>query len=129
MHGSVRRTIAIIVLFAWTASARAEVSEVRISHGYGVLYLPLMIMASEKLVEKHARAAGLGEIRADYKVLDGGNVINDAMLSGALDIASISATEILCRVALFLSKALCLVLRLFVFRLLRVNSFTTLPLN
>src|ERR1700737_659251 len=71
------------------AGARAEVSEVRISHGYGVLYLPLMIMASEKLVEKNARAAGLGEVKATYVVLDGGNVINDAMLLGALDIASI----------------------------------------
>ena len=77
------------------APARAEVSEVRISHGYGVLYLPLMIMASEKLVEKHAKAVGLPEVRADYKVLDGGNVINDAMLSGALDIASIGVAGFL----------------------------------
>jgi NitT/TauT family transport system substrate-binding protein len=46
-------------------------------------------MESEKLLEKQARAAGLGDIRAAYVVLDGGNVINDAMLSGALDIASI----------------------------------------
>ena len=95
MHRRVMRTIAIIVLFAWSASARAEVSEVRISHGYGVLYLPLMIMASEKLVEKHARAAGLGEVRAEYKVLDGGNVINDAMLAGALDIASVGVAGFL----------------------------------
>jgi NitT/TauT family transport system substrate-binding protein len=71
------------------ATARAEASEVRISYGYGVLYLPLMIMDSERLMEKHARAAGLGEVKANYRVLDGGNVINDAMLSGALDIASI----------------------------------------
>ncbi len=95
MHGRVMRTIALIVLFVWSAGARAEVSEVRISHGYGVLYLPLMVMASEKLVEKHARAAGLPEIRTDYKVLDGGNVINDAMLSGALDIASIGVAGFL----------------------------------
>src|SRR6476659_11521271 len=68
--------------------ASGEVSEVRISHGYGVLYLPLMVMASEKLVEKNAAAAGLPAVKASYVVLDGGNVINDAMLSGALDIAS-----------------------------------------
>src|SRR6202163_1300023 len=83
---------ALVVLFLGlfvAAGARAEVSEVRISHGYGVLYLPLMVMASEKLVEKNARAAGLGEVKATYVVLGGGNVINDAMLSGALDIASI----------------------------------------
>jgi len=95
MRGRLARAIAAIALVAFAGGARAEVSEVRISHGYGVLYLPLMIMASEKLVEKHAKAAGLPEVRADYKVLDGGNVINDAMLSGALDIASIGVAGFL----------------------------------
>ena len=69
--------------------ARAEASEVRISYGYGILYLPLMVVDDQKLFEKQAKAAGLSEVKATYKVLDGGNVINDAMLSGALDIASI----------------------------------------
>lgn len=95
MHGCVARVIATIALVAFTTGVCAEVSEVRISHGYGVLYLPLMIMASEKLVEKHARAAGLGEVRASYVVMDGGNVINDAMLSGALDIAAIGVAGFL----------------------------------
>ena len=87
--------MATIALLTFTLGARAEVTELRISHGYGVLYLPLMVMASEKLVEKHAKAAGLGEVKATYRVLDGGNVINDAMLSGALDIASIGVAGFL----------------------------------
>jgi hypothetical protein len=49
----------------------------------------------EKLVEKHAKAAGLGDVTASYLVLDGGNVINDAMLSGALDVASIGVAGFL----------------------------------
>jgi NitT/TauT family transport system substrate-binding protein len=90
------RTVAIIALTVLSAAgARAEVSEVRISRGFGVLYLPLMVMESEKLLEKQARAAGLGEVKATYLVLDGGNVINDAMLSGALDIASIGVAGFL----------------------------------
>src|SRR5437773_4658800 len=90
MFSSTLRALVVFFLgLIVTTGACAEVSGVRISHGYGVLYLPLMVMASEKLVEKNARTAGLGEIKATYLVLDGGNVINDAMLSGALDIASI----------------------------------------
>jgi sulfonate transport system substrate-binding protein len=54
-----------------------------------------MVMESENLVEKHARAAGVGDVRVEYKVLDGGNVINDAMLAGALDIASIGVAGFL----------------------------------
>jgi NitT/TauT family transport system substrate-binding protein len=88
--------VAAIVLTCFsTGLARAEVAEVRISHGFGVLYLPLMVMRSEKFLEKHARAAGLGDVKATYLLLDGGNVINDAMLSGALDIASIGVAGFL----------------------------------
>jgi NitT/TauT family transport system substrate-binding protein len=90
------RAIAAIALALFSVgAARAEVAEVRISRGFGVLYLPLMVMESERLMEKHAKAAGLGDIKATYLVLDGGNVINDAMLSGALDIASIGVAGFL----------------------------------
>src|SRR3977135_2877763 len=84
------RAVAAVALTAFAVvSARAEVSEVRMSRGFGVLYLPLMVMESEKLLEKQAKAMGLSEVKATYLVLAGGNVINDAMLSGSLDIASI----------------------------------------
>jgi NitT/TauT family transport system substrate-binding protein len=69
--------------------ARAEASVVRISYGFGILYLPLMVMDREHLLEKHAKAAGLSDVKVEWKTFDGGNVINDAMLSGALDIAGI----------------------------------------
>lgn len=94
-YGSVACVIAAFALLTATAGVRGEATEVRISRGYGVLYLPLMIMESERLVEKHAKAAGLGEVKATYLVLDGGNVINDAMLAGALDIASIGVAGFL----------------------------------
>jgi NitT/TauT family transport system substrate-binding protein len=69
--------------------ARAEASVVRISYGFGILYLPLMVMDREHLLEKYAKAAGLSDVKVEWKTFDGGNVINDAMLSGALDIAGI----------------------------------------
>ncbi|MEO8839094.1 MAG: ABC transporter substrate-binding protein [Herbaspirillum sp.] len=69
----------------------AEVSTVRISHGYGILYLPLMVMRDQQLIEKQAKADGLGDIKINWLNIDGGNVINDAMLSGNLDIAGTGA--------------------------------------
>ena len=79
---------AAAMLFTPTLAA-AEASTVRISYGYGILYLPLMVMDREHLLEKHAKAAGLPDVKVEWKTFDGGNVINDAMLSGALDIAGI----------------------------------------
>jgi len=95
MRNSVRAFVVAFLTAFCVTNARADAIEVRISRGFGVLYLPLMVMESEKLLEKQARSAGLGDVKATYLVLDGGNVINDAMLSGALDIASIGVAGFL----------------------------------
>ena len=71
--------------------AVAEVSEVRLSRGYGILYLPLIVMEKRRLLEAEAAKRGLGEITTTWRLIDGGNVINDAMLAGALDIAGTGA--------------------------------------
>ncbi|AKJ69449.1 nitrate/sulfonate/bicarbonate ABC transporter periplasmic protein [Pandoraea thiooxydans] len=71
--------------------AFGETSTVRISHGYGILYLPLMVMRDQQLLEKQAKADGLGDIKVSWIDIDGGNVINDAMLAGSLDIAGTGA--------------------------------------
>lgn len=74
-----------------TRPAFAEASKVRLSHGYGILYLPLIVMRDQKLLEKQAEKAKLGPIEVSWQMLDGGNVINDAMLAGSLDIAGTGA--------------------------------------
>lgn len=84
-------SLALAICAPLAAPARAEVTEVRISKGYGVLYLPLMVMEQRKLLEKKAAEAGLGEVKTSWFLFDGGNIINDAMLSGALDIAGTGA--------------------------------------
>ena len=49
-----------LLLMPWRP-AMAEANEVRISRGYGLLYLPLIVMEDQKLLEKEAAKAGLGE--------------------------------------------------------------------
>ena len=83
--------LAVALAAAGSLPARAESNQIRVSHGYGLLYLPLMIMRDQQLIEKHAKAEGLGEVKVGWTVLDGGNVINDAMLAGNLDVADIGA--------------------------------------
>ena len=69
-------------------SALAEVSEVAIAQQYGISYLPLMIMQENKLLEKETKAAGLGDVKVTWAKFAGGNVMNDALLSGDLQFAS-----------------------------------------
>jgi NitT/TauT family transport system substrate-binding protein len=47
--------LAALACCAFTAAPSfAEVSEVRIAKGFGIGYLPLIVMEDEKLFEKHA---------------------------------------------------------------------------
>jgi NitT/TauT family transport system substrate-binding protein len=89
-----RRAAALAVLFitaltTLVPAARAETSELRISKGYGIHYLPLYVMEHERLIERAAEKAGLGTIAITWSVVDGGNNINEAMLAGTLDVAAI----------------------------------------
>ena len=67
---------------------RAEVTQVRIAQQFGITYLPLMYMEHQKLLEKHAKQEGLGDVKVTWTKFAGGNVMNDALLSGSLDFAS-----------------------------------------
>jgi NitT/TauT family transport system substrate-binding protein len=88
-----RRSAALALLWiaalALSSAARADTTELRISKGYGIHFLPLYVMEHEKLIEKAAAKAGLGPVNITWSVVDGGNNINDAMLAGTLDIAAI----------------------------------------
>ena len=42
---------------------RAETKEVRIAQQFGLQFLAVNVMVGEKLIEKHARALGLGVFR------------------------------------------------------------------
>src|SRR4051794_8546254 len=84
-----RQALAVATALALPAIARAETNQLRVSYGYSTGYLPLMVMREQRLIEKYAVKAGLGDIGVSWQVLDGGNNINDAMLAGALDIAGL----------------------------------------
>jgi NitT/TauT family transport system substrate-binding protein len=84
-----RWLVGVVAALALAGAAHAEVGEVRLSRGYGIHFLPMFVMEQQKLLEKHAASAGLGALKVSWHAIDGGNQINDAMLSGALDIATL----------------------------------------
>jgi NitT/TauT family transport system substrate-binding protein len=61
---------------------------VRIAPSYGIAYLPLVVMEQNRLLEKHARAAGLGDVKVSWVTISGGAGMNDALLSGNVDFVS-----------------------------------------
>jgi NitT/TauT family transport system substrate-binding protein len=89
LHRARAISVAFVAAIAWTLAspARAEVSEINVAQQYGIGYLTLMIMEDQKLIEKHAKAAGV-DLKVGWAKFAGGNVMNDALLSGSLQFAS-----------------------------------------
>jgi len=75
----------LLLLLLIALPAFAETSEIRCAQQYGTSYLALMLMQDQKLIEKHARQAGLGEMKVTWAKLGGPGAMNDALLSGGLD--------------------------------------------
>jgi NitT/TauT family transport system substrate-binding protein len=84
-----RRALAATALTFGATAVRADPVRLRVSYGYSIGYLPLMVMRTRGLIEAEAARLGLGPVQTEWRIADGGNNINDAMLAGALDIAGI----------------------------------------
>ena len=52
---------------------------------YGLGYTQLMMMEDQKVIEKHARAAGLGDLTVTWSTFRSSDVMNDALISGTVD--------------------------------------------
>lgn len=79
--------LACMVLAGGRASA-AEQHEIRLAKQYGISYLPLDVLEGRHLIEARAKAEGLGDIKVEWAQLSSGAPMNDALLSGNLDIVS-----------------------------------------
>jgi NitT/TauT family transport system substrate-binding protein len=79
--------IVAVCTFAAQAAA-AEVTTIRIGRTPTLSQLPMYVMQGEKLVEKHARSAGLGDVAVAYSDVAGGAVLNDMLLSGNMEFAT-----------------------------------------
>jgi NitT/TauT family transport system substrate-binding protein len=85
-----RRTALIALLLlglALTAPARAESDQVRIVMPYGLPYLPTYVVVDRGLIEKHAKEAGLGEVKVSVRHMASGPASSDMLLAGDADLA------------------------------------------
>ncbi len=79
-----RRVLLAACLFVASLTAAGAQTPVKIGTGFGVGFLPMFIADQEKLVEKHAKEAGL-DVTASYIRFSGSSAMQDAVLSGSVD--------------------------------------------
>ena len=90
-----RRSLLLLFCTAVALPASAELGEINVAQQYGVSFLPLMLMERDKLVEKHARAEGLGDIKVSWVKVAGPSVMNDGIISGALQFIAVGAPSLI----------------------------------
>lgn len=76
---------AVSGLLALSGEARAEATELRVAKQFGSAYMQFFIMQDQQLIEKHAKAAGLGDVSVDWATFRSSDVMNDALISGSVD--------------------------------------------
>ncbi len=75
-------------IVALTLPASAANSEIRLAQQFSIGYLQLNVMQHEKLIEKHAKALGIPDVKVSWSRFNGPSAVNDALISGNVDIAS-----------------------------------------
>jgi NitT/TauT family transport system substrate-binding protein len=73
---------------ALTGAAAAQGPEIRFARQFSMGYLQFNLMEQHKLLEKHAKTAGIPEVKVTWATFNSPAAMNDALLSGSIDIVS-----------------------------------------
>src|SRR5665213_3543210 len=80
-------------IFALLSPAAAQ--EIRLAQQFSMGYLQLNVMEHQKLIEKHAAALGLSNAKVSWFKFNGPTAVNEALISGNVDIGSGGVPELL----------------------------------
>jgi NitT/TauT family transport system substrate-binding protein len=79
-------TLASLALTLVASAAGAQ--EIRFARQFSMGYLQFNLMEKHHLLEKHAKAAGIPEVKVAWATFNSPAAMNDALLSGSVDIVS-----------------------------------------
>src|SRR5215470_12221360 len=80
--------LAGLALAVVATAAAAQAPEIRFARQFSMGYLQFNVMEKHQLIEKHARAAGIPEVKVTWATFNSPAAMNDALLSGSVDIVS-----------------------------------------
>ncbi|KAB0873840.1 ABC transporter substrate-binding protein [Cronobacter muytjensii] len=83
----------MLTLLATAGAAQAE-GNISIAQQFGIGYLLLDVVRDQQLIEKEGKKDGL-DIKVEWRTLSGATAMNEALLSGALDVASAGVPPLL----------------------------------
>jgi NitT/TauT family transport system substrate-binding protein len=78
--------LAVAALLSVASAARAETPEVRIARQFSMGYLQFNVIEHEHLIQKHAAALGIPDVKVSGIRFNGPATMNDALISDSVDI-------------------------------------------
>lgn len=79
---------AILLMGTGPQAAGAETAEIRFAKQFSMGYVQFDVIENHRLIEKHAAALGLPNVKVAWAVFNGPAAVNDALLSNSVDIAA-----------------------------------------
>lgn len=88
MNRAILRILGVTAALVPVLPAAAQVPEIRLARQFSMGYLQLNVMEHQKLIEKHAQALGVPQVKVTWHTFNGPAAVNEALISGNIDIAS-----------------------------------------
>src|SRR5690242_4694641 len=73
---------------ALVGASQASAVEIRLARQFSMGYLQLNVMEHQQLIEKHAKALGLNDLKVSWFTFNGPTAVNEALISGNIDVGS-----------------------------------------
>jgi NitT/TauT family transport system substrate-binding protein len=81
-------TLALVAGSALSGAVHAETSTLKITQQFSMAFLQLNVIEHQNLVEKHAKALGIPNLKVEWTKVAGVNTLNDLLLSGSVDVVA-----------------------------------------
>ena len=88
----------LAMALAWNGAApaaAAEANEFRVARQPGLVYIQAIIMEEKKLIEKHAAALGMKDVKVRWSIITSGGVMTEAVISNSIDMAITGVSNML----------------------------------
>ena len=82
------KAIVCLVIAAFALNGASQAAEIRLARQFSMGYLQLNVMEHQQLIEKHAKALGLNDVKVSWFTFNGPTAVNEALISGNIDVAS-----------------------------------------
>src|SRR3954451_15232606 len=96
MKSLLRLAALAVGAFAFSAPAAAqEGPDFHVARQPGLVYIQAIIMEDKKLIEKHAAALGMKDIKMRWSIITSGGVMTEAVISNSIDLAITGVSNML----------------------------------